>query len=177
MRDNKISARTGAAAGHACMHACQDACRHARTSTHVRECGSMQACMCIVMHGACMAWWRRCTCILSINGVDCRPAAMHVRACMCDHTTRRTWLVATRSMHTHVDCMGGCACFWSSGQCFCSRNVFAAAANVFALCLLGERMFLLVFGPKFNEEVWLAVRRIVKHLDVDPMSFSGKADA
>ena len=33
-------------------------------------------------------------------------------------------------------------------------GVFAAAANVFALCLLGERMFLLVFGPKFNEEVW-----------------------
>ena len=32
-------------------------------------------------------------------------------------------------------------------------GVFAAAANVFALCLLGERMFLLVFGPKFNEEV------------------------
>ena len=32
-------------------------------------------------------------------------------------------------------------------------GVFAAAANVFALSLLGERMFLLVFGPKFNEEV------------------------
>ena len=97
-----------------------------------------------------------CTCggaAHDVNGVtDQQP---HARPC----DTRDVVVPCTCTRATHAacarrHCMWGAACFWLSRQCFCSRGVFAAAANVFALCLLGERMFLLVFGPKFNEEVW-----------------------
>ena len=52
--------------------------------------------------------------------------------------------------------MGGYMFLAERAMFLLTRGVFAAAGNVFALCLLGERMFLLVFGPKFNEEVWWA---------------------
>ena len=67
----------------------------------------------------------------------CRPAA----TCATMHATHATWL--SHAHARHAACArrlhgAGAACFWLSRQCFCSRGVFAAAANVFALCLLGE---------------------------------------
>ena len=79
----------------------------------------------------------------------------HVR----DHATHATWLShaharAPRSVRTSTLHVGrGCMFLAEPAMFLLTCGVFAAAANVFALCLLGERMFLLVFGVKFNEEV------------------------
>ena len=98
-------------------------------------------------------------CVAAPHMMSMVSTSSHVRDNACD--TRDVVVSCTRApRRVRTSIAWGAACFWLSRQCFCSRGVFAAAANVFALCLLGERVFLLVFGPKFNEEVCLHARPI-----------------
>ena len=80
-----------------------------------------------------------------------RRAMRHMRrGCPMHMHARHACSVRTSTLH-----VGGCMFLAEPAMFLLTCGVFAAAANVFALCLLGERMFLLVFGAKFNEEVCL----------------------
>ena len=154
MRDNKISARTGAAAGHACMHAhvkMHVAMMHARRRTCVSAAACRHACasscMAHAWHGGGAA---RAFCRSMVSTVDQQPCTC-VRACVTTRHDARGW--SPRAACTHTSIAWGAAHVFGRGGNVFAHAMFLLQRPMFLLCVCSARAcFCLCLSPNLTRK-------------------------